>query len=280
MTTGRMTGKKVVVVGAGQQEGVTYGNGRAIAVLLGSEGAEVFAVDLHRDRAQATVEEIETGGGVAHAFAADVSRADDCQRLAADALEAMGHLDVLVNNVGIATGDASAVELTETAWNTILDTNLKGMWLTCRAFLPHMRQRRQGAITNISSTASQWGPTQLFAYGISKAGVNALGHALARENAPYGIRVNTVLPGRINTPLGTTRFVRSGVVRDAQEAARVRARQVLMHREGEAVDVARAVLYLSSDESSYVTGVNLRVDGGNGTVIGAITGEDDPARPH
>ena len=276
----RMVGQKAVVVGGGQQEGDTYGNGRAIAVTLAREGAEVFVIDHRLDRAQATVDEIVGTGGVAHAHEADVSFGSDCANLIESAIDAMGHLDTLVNNVGIASGDASAVELTESAWDAIMNTNLKSTWLISRAALPHMRERRSGAIINISSTASRWGATQLLAYGISKAGVNALSHALARENAPFNIRVNTVLPGRINTPMGTNRFVSSGVARDREQAAAIRASQVLMGREGQAMDIANAVLFLAYPEASYITGVELRVDGGNGTVIGSITSETDPARPH
>src|SRR5690606_37847410 len=144
----RVEGKAAVVVGAGQTPGETVGNGRATSLLLAREGATVLAVDRDLERAEATVAEIRSEGGAATAMQADVTVEDDCRAIAATALERLGRVDVLVNNVGIGTGDAGASTLTEEAWDLIHSVNLKGMWMTCKHVLPHMRARGSGSVVN------------------------------------------------------------------------------------------------------------------------------------
>ena len=268
--SGRVEGKRVIVVGAGQQPGPSYGNGRAIACLFAKEGAEVFAVDLFADRVEATVNEMQELGAKAHAYTANVSKPDECESLIDAAHATMGRIDVLVNNVGIIAGDTNAFDLTTETWDKIFDTNVKSMWLTSRRALTYMREQGSGVITNISSTASQQGTTQYFAYGVSKAAVNALGHALARDNAKFGIRINTVLPGSIATPLGIDRHVADGEATNREEIIARRASVVPMGHTGTAWDVANAVLYLSCDESAFVTGQLIRIDGGSGTMLGTV----------
>jgi NAD(P)-dependent dehydrogenase (short-subunit alcohol dehydrogenase family) len=272
--TGRMAGRTALVVGGGQQPGATYGNGRATAVALAREGAEVTVVDLFADRAGATAAEIVAAGGVAHSIAGDVTSSADCEAFVRFAVERMDRIDVLVNNVGTNAGDDDALHLSEEHWRALIDVNLTSMWFTSRLVIPLMRERGGGAITNISSTASIFGTRRFFAYGVSKAGVNALGHALAIENAPYNIRVNTVLPGLIDTPLGNESYVGDPGVASREEAAAKRANKVPLGRQGTAWDIANAVLYLSSDEASFVTGVTLRVDGGAGSLVGGADWRD------
>jgi NAD(P)-dependent dehydrogenase (short-subunit alcohol dehydrogenase family) len=264
---GRMEGKKVVVIGAGQPADDAYGNGRAIAVLMAREGGEVFAVDLVAARAEATVDEIRGAGGTAHPFAADVGRADECAGLASAAAETMSGIDVLVNNVGITTGDGGPMRITEETWQQIFDVNLRSMWLTCRTVIPVMQAQGHGCITNMSSTGARMGVSVLFAYGIAKAGVDALTHALAREYAPDNIRVNSVLPGQVATPLGLEPFSDRDRARTRDEREELRARNVPLGRMGTAWDVAHAVLFLSSDDAGFITGVNLPVDGGALTIV-------------
>jgi NAD(P)-dependent dehydrogenase (short-subunit alcohol dehydrogenase family) len=266
--TARMAGKRALVVGAGQPTHEALGNGRAISLLLAREGATVCAVDCERDRAQGTVDAIVSEGGRGYAITADVTNPDDCAALVDDAAGAMGGIDALVNVVGGSPGDANARDLDVAAWHRISDLNLRGTWLTSRAVVPVMQAQGGGAITNISSVGSRTGGGNFFAYGVSKAGVNALTHYFAVEYAPIGIRCNAVLPSWILTPHAVEGLVRGGVAVD-EDAVRERGRRsVPLGRMGTAWDVANAVLFLSSDESSFITGLEMPVDGGTLAIVG------------
>jgi len=266
---GRLAGKFAVVVGAGQEPGETIGNGRAIATLFAREGAQVLCVDRHEARAAQTVDAIAAEGGVAFAHRADITDPDACAGLVAAARERWGRIDVLVNDVGIGGGgDGPAHRLEEKAWDRIVDVNLKAMWLTIRAAIPPMREQGGGgAIVNISSLASVAGHDQV-AYEVSKAGVNRLTTAVASANARFGIRCNAILPGFMDTPMAVEGIARATgqpvqAVRDARNA-----RVPLRGRMGSGWDTAYAALYLSCDESGFVTGALLPVDGGMGVRIG------------
>lgn len=264
---GRMEGRKAVVVGAGQPPHDLLGNGRAIATFLAREGAEICAVDRDCDRAEATVEAIVKAGGKARAIVADVGNPDDCARLIEDSYAAMGRIDALVNNVAINHVDSDALSLDVAGWQLMMDINLRAMWLTSRAAVPFMRRHGGGAITNISTIGSKTGGGRMFAYSISKAGVNALTHFFAVEFAPDNIRCNAVLPAWVLTPHAIEGLTRHGVAPDRAEVERS-ARFVPMGRMGSAEDVANAVLFLSSDESGFVTGLEVPVDGGTLSMIG------------
>jgi len=264
---GRLKDKVAVVVGAGQTPGQTIGNGRATAVLFAREGARLLLVDNRLEAAEETQKQILEEGGSAEVFGADASREPDCRALAAAARERFGRIDVLHNNVGIGAGDRGPVHLEEAVWDRILDVNLKSMFLTCKHVLPVMREQRSGAIVNISSIAAVCSVGML-AYKTSKAGVNALTHSLALGNAKYGIRVNAIMPGLMNTPMAIEGNVRAlGVERE--EVVRRRDAQVpLGGKMGTAWDVAHAALFLASDEAGFITGVILPVDGGQAARIG------------
>jgi len=265
--TDRLAGKVAVVVGAGQTPGATIGNGRATTLLFAREGASVVAVDRHGDSAAETVRLVEGEGGTAYAVTADITREDDCRRIAADAVERFGRIDVLHNNVGIGAGDNSALKLTEEAWQRIVDVNLKGMWLTCKHVLPVMREQQAGAVVNVSSLAAI-AATPLFAYKVTKAAVNALTQQLAITNARHGIRVNAILPGLMDTPMAVDAPASALGVEREDYAARRAAMVPLGRRQGTAWDVAYAALYLASDEAGHVTGALLPVDGGQGVQVG------------
>jgi NAD(P)-dependent dehydrogenase (short-subunit alcohol dehydrogenase family) len=265
--SGRVAGKVAMVVGAGQTPGDTIGNGRATSLLLAREGARVIAVDRDLASAEETVAGIAHAGGEAVALRADITREADCATLAADAPAAWGRVDILVNNVGIGTGDGGATTLTEDAWDLIFAVNLKGMWLTCKHLLPVMRAQGGGSIVNISSLAAI-ASAPMLAYKTSKAGVNALTESLAGSNAKHGIRVNAVMPGLMDTPMaivGTSTAL--GI--DPEQLREARDRQVpLGHKMGTAWDVAHAVLFLASDDARFITGAILPVDGGQSVRIG------------
>ncbi len=264
----RLQNKVAIVTGAGQTPGDTIGNGRATAILFAREGASVALVDRDPESARETQAMIESEGGACVVCEADVTRASDCRAFIQAALAAYGRIDILHNNVGVGTGDSELVKLTEEAWDRILDVNLKGMFLSSREVLPVMRDQRQGCIINISSIAAICSPYNLTAYKISKAGVNAMTQSLAIGNAKYGIRVNAIMPGLINTPMAIESHMKARNI-TKEDLIRERDEQVpLRGKMGTAWDVAHAALFLASDEAQFITGVVLPVDGGQSARIG------------
>ncbi len=265
--SGRFRGKVAVVVGGGQTPGDRIGNGRAVSLLLAHEGASVLVVDRDVDSAEGTVALIEAAGGTATAFRADITSEDDCRAVPARAVEQLGGIDVLVNNVGIGTGDAGATKLTEDAWDLIHDVNLKGPWMTCKHSLPVMSAHGGGAVVNVSSIASVCS-VPFLAYKTSKAGLNALTHQLAMSGASRNIRVNAVLPGLMDTPMAIETMAEATGIDRAELRS---ARDSLVpfgQKMGTAWDVANAVAFLASDDARFVTGVLLPVDGGQHARIG------------
>ncbi len=259
--TDRLKGKVAIVVGAGSTPGDTLSNGRATSMLFAREGASVMLVDRRRESAEETREIIGAEGGDSFVFEADVTRAEDCRKMAEKCVETYGRIDVLHNNVGIGEG-GGPVELSEEDWEKVLATNLKSMFLTCKHALPHMEKQGSGAIINISSMAAvRFAPYPMLAYSASKAGVNALTRSIAMQYAHHGIRANAIMPGLINTPMAIEGISqRLGI--EKKDLIRMRDAAVPMNHMGEAWDVAYAALFLASDEAKYITGVILPVDGG------------------
>lgn len=263
----RLKDKVAVVVGAGQTPGDTIGNGRATAILFAREGARVVLVDSDYESAVETQSLIESEGGTCFVVKADVTRAEDCAGFVRAAVEAYGHIDILHNNVGIGGGDDEILSLTEDAWDRIMSVNLKGMFLTSRSVLPLMREQRRGAIINISSIAAVCSTT-IVAYKTSKAGVNALTHQMALENAKYNIRANAIMPGLMNTPMAIEGISKARGI-PKEDLIRQRDASVpLGGKMGTAWDVAYAALFLASDEAKFITGVMLPVDGGQSARVG------------
>ncbi len=263
----RLQGKVAIVTGAGQTPGDTIGNGRAISILFARAGARVMLVDYRLDSAQETKSMIDREGGESFAFAGDVTRADDCRRLAEKCVETHGRIDILVNNVGVGGEDQGPVKLKEEAWERIFNVNLKSMYLTCKYVLPHMEKQESGSIVNISSAAAVCAVSML-AYKTSKAGVNALTHSVAMKYASKGIRANAIMPGLMNTPMaieGISRF--RGISKDDLIKAR-NSMVPLKGGMGTGWDTAYAALFLASDEAKFITGVILPVDGGQCAKIG------------
>lgn len=257
----RLAGKVAVVVGAGQQPGSTIGNGRATAVRFAREGATLLLVDRNADWAEETCEQIQAEGATASVLAADVMQEDACRAIAETCLARYGRIDVLHNNVGRFRGDTDCAALDVAVWDAIMAANLKAMFMTCKHALPAMREQRAGAIVNISSTSSLAGGRTV-AYKTSKGAVNTLTQHLAMENAPFGVRVNAILPGLMDTPMAVGgRAAERGIDEAAMRAER-QAQVPLRGRMGTAWDVANAALFLASDEAQYITGMLLPVEGG------------------
>lgn len=257
---GRVEHKIAIVTGAGSV-GPGWGNGKASAVLYAREGAKVFAADIVLDAAEETRSIIDQEGGACTAYQADVSDADAVCGLVDACLNTYGRIDILHNNVGIPEVGGPE-EISEVDWDRLFDINVKSMYLTCRACLPHMVRQGSGVIVNISSIASiRYVGYPCISYSASKGAVNQLTQNIAIQYADKGIRANAVLPGLMHTPL-IERFVASSYGGDVEEMIRQRNAQVPMKHMGDAWDVARAALFLASDDARYITGVQLAVDGG------------------
>jgi NAD(P)-dependent dehydrogenase (short-subunit alcohol dehydrogenase family) len=264
----RLAGKAAIVVGAGQTPGDGIGNGRATAILFAREGARLLLVDRDGPSVRETQAMIEREGGTAAVCEADVTREEACIAMAETCVRAYGAIDILHNNVGIASDDNELSLLEEDAWEKILSVNLKSAYLACKHVLPIMRQQERGAITNVSSIAAVAAAIELTAYKVSKAGLNALTHAIAMANARYGIRANAIMPGLIETPMAIEGIVRRRGISKEELVRERNARVPLGGKMGTAWDVANAALFLASDEARFITGVVLPVDGGQSARIG------------
>ena len=269
MSGGQLAGKVAFVTGAGSA-GPGLGNGKAVARLFAAEGARVFACDINPAAAAQTQAEIEAEGGTCAIAQGDVSSAADVARMVSDCLACYGPINVLHNNVGIFR-PGSVTDLSEEAWDLVITTNLRSLFLTCRHVIPVMERQGGGAIVNIGSISGQrFMGLPLIAYATSKGAVVSFTQALAAQYARAGIRANCVIPGVIDTPVMaiasdeaySAQFGGGDVA--AMHAAR--AAVIPMGRFGSGWDVARASLFLASDAASYITGTSLTVDGGLSTV--------------
>jgi NAD(P)-dependent dehydrogenase (short-subunit alcohol dehydrogenase family) len=264
----RLEGKVGIVVGAGQSPGETVGTGRAAAILFAREGARVLLVDRDLDAARETEAIIAGEGASCRSIAGDWTNADDCRAFAAACVQEWGRIDFLQNNVGIGMGDADPLGLSEAAFEQIITVNLKGCLLSCQAVAPVMREQGSGSIVNISSIAALAGAVALTAYKLSKAGINALGQSLALEGARHGVRVNTIMPGLLDTPMAIDAWAqRLQIPREEIRAQRDKL-VPLGRKMGSAWDVAHASLFLHSDEAGFITGAVLPVDGGQLARVG------------
>jgi NAD(P)-dependent dehydrogenase (short-subunit alcohol dehydrogenase family) len=258
----RVKGKVAVVIGAGSI-GPGWGNGKAAAVLYAREGAKVAAVDLNPAAAAETKGIIEGEGGTCLAIAADVSKSEDTARAVDDAMKAFGRIDILHNNVGIASLGGPE-EVAEAEWDRVMAINLKSFFLTCKRALPIMVRQGRGAIVNIASIAGiRYTGVNYITYSTTKGAIIPFTRAIALQYAKQGIRANCILPGLMNTPM-----VHAGLQKaysskaSTEEMVRVRDAQCPMGHMGDAWDVAHAALFLASDEAKYITGTELVVDGG------------------
>jgi NAD(P)-dependent dehydrogenase (short-subunit alcohol dehydrogenase family) len=258
---------RVALVFGGGSSGPGWGNGKATAVTFARAGATVVVIDINAAAAEETRAIIAAEGGRAEAAVCDVTKNAQIRELVDDVAARHGRIDVLHNNVGRSEGDAPTTQLSEQSWLALMDINLKSVFLACKHTLPVMREQRSGVIINISSTSSVC-TRQTLAYKTGKAGINAMTQNMAIENAPFGIRVNAILPGLMDTPMAIERRARERNV-DRDVVRRERDAEVPLNaRMGTAWDVANAALWLASDEAAYVTGVLLPVDGGLSARVG------------
>lgn len=259
----RLSGKTAVVMGAGSV-GPGWGNGRATSVLFAREGANVVCADIDLDAARETAKWIGQEGGRALALQADVTRQADLAAVEQHAIEAFGRVDILNNNVGILSA-GGVVQLAESEWDRVYDINLKSCYLAMKQFIPAMQQQGGGAIINISSVAAlRYTGVPYVAYATSKAAMNHLTRVTAAQYAHDRVRINTIVPGLMKTPMveQAAHLAQEYGHGDLDDMWRERDSQVPMGHMGNAWDVAYAALYLASDESRYVTGIELVVDGG------------------
>ena len=259
-----MAGKVAIVTGAGSV-GPGWGNGKATATLLARQRASVFLVDVNPDAVNETSSIIEGEGGTRAVHQADMMVAAEVAGMVQACIDRFGRLDILVNNVGgSAPGDP--VSMTEEVWDRQIDFNLKTAFLGCKFALPIMVAQGKGAIVNIASVAGMRNDFTSgrvhVGYSASKAGVIQLSRSTAGAYAKQGIRVNTVVPGLMHTPLVETRLAKTVGGNDAAALIAARNAVVPMGRMGDAWDVAHAVLFLASDEAGYITGTEIIVDGG------------------
>jgi NAD(P)-dependent dehydrogenase (short-subunit alcohol dehydrogenase family) len=259
-----MAGKVAMVTGAGSV-GPGWGNGKATATLLARQGASVFLVDINPDAVEETRGIIAGEGGTCAVHRTDMMVAVEVAEMVQACIDHFKRLDVLVNNVGgSAPGDP--VSMTEEVWDRQIDFNLKTAFLGCKYALPIMVAQGKGAIVNISSVAglrNDFSSGRVHVgYSASKAGVIQLSRSTAGAYAKKGVRVNTVVPGLMHTPLVETRLAKTVAGNDVAALIAARNAVVPMGRMGDAWDVAHAVLFLASDEAGYITGTEIIVDGG------------------
>jgi NAD(P)-dependent dehydrogenase (short-subunit alcohol dehydrogenase family) len=260
LPAGRVSGKVAIVTGAGQVDGPGIGTGKATSILLARHGAAVVLVDREPGRAEITAGEIAAAGGRTVVVDGDVTRSADCARMVRAALDQFGRLDILINNVGVSI-PGSVVDLSEDTWGEQIDVNLKSVFLVSKHAIPEMAATGGGSIVNISSVGALRS-IGFAAYSAAKGGMISLTQEMAAQHGPQGIRVNVVVPGSIQTPRALHAAAKLG--NEIQEVTRVaRAVLPLGHTtRGTGWDIAYAALFLASDESSWITGQTLAVDGG------------------
>jgi NAD(P)-dependent dehydrogenase (short-subunit alcohol dehydrogenase family) len=268
-----MQGKIAIIAGAGSvgPAGSTiFGNGKATAILLARQGASVFLIDINEQAMAETRAIIEREGGTCATHRCDMLVAADVQAMVRACVDRFKQIDVLVNNVGgSAPGDP--VAMTEEVWDRQIDFNLKTAFLGCKYVLPVMVEQGRGAIVNIASVAGMRNDflsgRSHVGYSAAKAGVIQLSRSVAGTYARQGIRVNTVVPGLMHTPLVEYRLARSVGGNDLQKLIDSRNAAVPMGHMGDSWDIAHAVLFLVSDEARFITATEIVVDGGSSATM-------------
>lgn len=253
---GRLAGRVALITGG------TSGIGEATARLFGREGASVVITGRRAELGQAVVAQIEAEGGRAAFIPADHTRPEDCRRVVETVVADFGRLDILFNNAGIVTSGV-AEETGEAEWAYVFDLNVTAVWRMCRLVLPHMRAQGEGVIVNNASDWGVVGGRQAVAYCASKGAVVLMTKAMALDHARENIRINAVCPGDTFVERWERQGFQGSTGKDFDAALREAAEALPLGRLGRAEEIARAVFFLAGDDSSFVTGVALPVDGGN-----------------
>jgi NAD(P)-dependent dehydrogenase (short-subunit alcohol dehydrogenase family) len=257
----RLQGKVALVTGAGSV-GPGWGNGRAIAVRFAQEGAKVFAIDRDVERMAETVRLVNESGGEIVTASCDVTQSASVAATVGACVAAFGRVDILINNVG-GSAAGGPVEMAEEVWDAQIDHNLKSVFLTCKHVLPVMQAQGSGAIVNISSTSGlRWTGSAQVAYAATKAGVIQFSRVTAVQYAKTGIRINTVVPGQLYTPMVDVRLAKQRTGGDVTQLLKQRQSRIPLPFMGDGRDTAHAALFLASDEARFITGTELVVDGG------------------
>jgi len=264
--TGRLADKIAIVTGAGSI-GPGWGNGKATAVTFAREGAKVLCTDINPSAAEETASIIRDEGGTASTIGGDVSKTADVEAIVARCLETYGRIDILHNNVGIVA-PGGAVEQTEEDWDRAVAVNLKSMFLTCKHVIPHMQAQNGGAIINLSSISSlRYMGINYVSYPTTKAAINQFTKVTAAQYGPWNIRVNAILPGFNRTPMvdhAVIEMIKRGTNADmtVEKYLAWREAKIPLRRWGDAWDIAKAAVFLASDDAGYITGLEMVVDGG------------------
>jgi len=243
-----LKGRLALITGAGQ------GNGRAIALGLAQAGARVIVTDMDAETVEETAEQVRSQGGESWSFVLDVTSEDACQSLAKRVAEELGQIDLLVNNAGIIIREGMASPKATANWRKTLDVNVNGTFNVTHAWVPAIKVTK-GSIINIASIAAYAGQGGSLGYSPSKGAIKMFTQSLAQELAPFGVRVNALAPGVIETPM-------TAPTREDPERLKLFMSRIPMGRVGQTEDLVGPVIFLASDMSRYVTGITLPVDGG------------------
>jgi NAD(P)-dependent dehydrogenase (short-subunit alcohol dehydrogenase family) len=257
----RLADKVAVITGAGSV-GPGWGNGRAIAYRFAQEGARIFAADRDMRNLDETLACVREIGGTIEPFACNVIDSAQVAAMMQACQDRFGRIDVLVNNVG-GSAPGGPVEMSEDAFDAQVDHNLKSVFLGCKHVLPYLERQQGGAIVNIASTSGlRWTGAAQVAYAATKAGVIQLSRVVAVQYAGKHIRVNTVIPGQLHTPMVEARLAKQRAGGDVEALLRQRLARIPLGFMGDGMDTANAALFLASDEARFVTGTEIVVDGG------------------
>jgi NAD(P)-dependent dehydrogenase (short-subunit alcohol dehydrogenase family) len=259
--SGRLHDKTAIVTGAGCV-GPGWGNGRATCVRFAEEGARIFAVDRDLASVAETVARVQAVGGEIAVQQCDVTDNASVAAMVAACLARFGRIDVLVNNVG-GSAAGGPVEMAEEVWDAQVDSNLKSVFLTCKHVLPVMQKQKAGSIVNTASTSGlRWTGAAQVGYAATKAGVIQLSRVVAVQYAAHGIRVNSVVPGQLHTPMVEARLAKQRAGGDVAALLKQRVARIPLGFMGDGRDTANAALFLASDEARFITGTEIVVDGG------------------
>ena len=259
--SGRLQDKVTIVTGAGCI-GPGWGNGRATAVRFAEEGARIFAVDLKPESVEETIEHVKAVGGEIVVHQCDVTSGASVAAMVEACVKHYGRVDVLVNNVG-GSAHGGPVEMSEEVWDAQVNSNLKSVFLTLKHVLPVMERQKKGAIVNTASSSGiRWTGAAQVGYAATKAGVIQMSRVVAVQYAAKGIRVNTVIPGQLHTPMVEARLAGQRAGGDVEALLASRLKRIPIGFMGDGRDTANAALFLASDEARFITGTEIVVDGG------------------